>query len=78
MIDEKLNLIFRVVFDIEEDIDITSIKRITEERWDSMANVTLISALESEFNISLNSSDAERLTSYAGTKILIEEKYKNE
>ena len=54
----------------------SEIAQIREVRWDSLATVTLIAALESEFQLRLDSHDIERLTSYESTLLLLMEKQK--
>jgi len=73
-IESTLSQIFRIVFELEDDVDTSSIRRINEVRWDSLANVTLVTAIESEFGINLDYSETERLTSYKSAVILINEK----
>jgi acyl carrier protein len=71
---EKLSQVFRLVLDRPDDADVSSTRRISEPRWDSLANATLIVALESEFGIKLDAHQIERLTSYQATLLLIKEK----
>lgn len=70
----KLTQIFQLVLELPDDEDVSNIRRINEVRWDSLAHVTLITALESEFNISINHEDSDRLTSYQSTLLLLIEK----
>lgn len=71
----KLSQIFRFILELPDGADTTKIRRINEVRWDSLANVTLITALESEFGITLDSHEIERLTSYQATLFLLSEKH---
>ena len=71
---EKLSQIFRFILQLPDDADTSNVRRINEVRWDSLANVTLITALESEFGITLASHEIERLTSYQATLLLLSEK----
>ena len=72
--DHKLTEIFRVVLDVDEQFDVLSARRINESRWDSLAHTSLVAAIESEFNIELDISEMERMTSFASTRLLLEEK----
>lgn len=72
---EKLSQIFRFILQLPDDADTSKIRRINEVRWDSLANVTLVTALESEFGITLDSHEIERLTSYQATWLLLSEKH---
>ncbi len=71
---DRLSQIFRVVFQLSDAADTTNTKKISEVRWDSLATVTLVAALESEFHLRLDSRDIERLTSYQSTLLLLMEK----
>ena len=73
-LEEKLSQIFRLVLQFPDDADTSGIRRINEVRWDSLANVTLVTALESEFGITLDSHEMERLTSYRAVLLLLSEK----
>ncbi len=70
----KLPQIFRYVLGLSGDTDVSEIMQIREVRWDSLATVTLVAALESEFHLRLDSRDIERLTSYQSTLLLLMEK----
>ena len=71
---EKLSQIFRFILQLPDDADTSRIRRINDVRWDSLASVTLVTALESEFGISLDSHEIDRLTSYQATLLLLSEK----
>lgn len=73
---DRLSQIFRVVFQLSDRADTTNTKKISEVRWDSLATVTLVAALESEFQLRLDSHEIERLTSYESTLLLLMEKQK--
>jgi len=72
--DHKLAEIFRVVLDVDEAFDVRAARRLNESRWDSLAHTSLVAAVESEFGIELDISEMERMTSYAATRVLLEEK----
>lgn len=72
--ESKLTEIFKLVLELPDDADIKKTRRINEVRWDSLAQVTLVTAIESEFGIQLAYSDTERLTSYESTLLLVQEK----
>jgi acyl carrier protein len=73
-VEKKLSEIFKIVLDLPDDAETKNIRRINEVNWDSLAQVTLVTALESEFGIQLDHSEAERLTSYQSTLLLLTEK----
>ncbi len=72
--DYKLQQIFRIVLDLEDSIDVTNLRKLTERRWDSLATVSMVAALESEFNLSLSAADYERMTSFEAIRLMVEEK----
>jgi acyl carrier protein len=70
----KLIEIFRVVLDVDDDFDVRTARRIVNANWDSLAHTSLVAAIESEFNVALESVDMERMTSYAAVKLMLEER----
>lgn len=70
----KLAEIFRVVLDVDDDYDVVSVRRVAEARWDSLAHTSLVAAIESEFGVDLEIADMDRMTSFAATRLLLEEK----
>lgn len=70
--EEKLQHIFKAIF--EKAPDVTKLRRLAESAWDSLANTSLIAAIESEFGIMLDIEDMERMSSYGAVKVLLEEK----
>jgi len=71
---DKLSQIFRIILELSDDADTSKIRRINHARWDSLANVTLVTALQSEFGITLDFKEIERLSSYQATLLLLQEK----
>ena len=71
---DRLSQIFRLVFQLSDGADTSNTRKITEVRWDSLATLTLVAALESEFNLRLVSKEIERLTSYQSALLLLMEK----
>jgi acyl carrier protein len=71
---ETLSQIFRLILDLPDDADVSKVRRITQPKWDSLANATLIVALESEFGVRLDAQEVERLTSYQSTLLLLRER----
>jgi acyl carrier protein len=71
---EKLSKIFRLVFDLPDGTDVSTVRRINQSKWDSLANAMLVVALESEFSITLDAQEIERLTSYQSVLLMVKEK----
>ncbi|MBF0145884.1 MAG: acyl carrier protein [Magnetococcales bacterium] len=71
---DKLVEIFRVVLDLEPRFDVTTLRRVAEPRWDSLAHTSMVAAIESEFGLRLEIADMDRMTSFAATRLLLTEK----
>ena len=72
---DKLKQIFMEVFSISE-AEVESYRKLNSMKWDSVATVTLIVAIETEFNIKLQESDFESLISFSDAEQVLE-KYKS-
>ena len=70
----RLQAIFRAVFEMSDSTDVTTLRQLHTPKWDSLAHVSLVAALESEFGVSLDAADQMRMTSYAATEALLQEK----
>ena len=78
----KLREIFAVVMELDEGEQAEALDRANFdnwrssvlEKWDSLAHVSLVAAIESEFAITLDSADSERMTSFKGIELLLSEK----
>ena len=71
---ERLKEIFHAVFELSPKVDVTNLDQTNSPRWDSLDHVSLVTAIESEFGVSLDAADQLRMTSYSATAILLEEK----
>ena len=60
-IDKKLIIIFQKIF---KKKNVKLLKRINEEKWDSLIHVNLIIGIESELDIKFNSAQIESLNSF--------------
>ncbi len=70
---KRLADIFRTVLELESDRDVFSVRQLTEDKWDSLAHVSIVAAIESEFKLSLDSSEIEKMTSVAAAELIIGE-----
>ena len=70
----KLHDIFRAVFDLPPAADVTTLVQGETPEWDSFRHVTLVTAIESEFNVSLGAADYLRMTSVEATASVLAEK----
>ncbi len=68
---EKYNRAFEKTFKVQIDETIENLNQKTLLAWDSLGQMRLISAIESEFGIMLKMDDIKKFTSYkAGIEIL--------
>ena len=68
----KLVEIFRVVLDVDDDFDVSSLRRLDEPRWDSLAHISLVVSIEAEFGIKLAISDINQINSFRAALLLVE------
>lgn len=71
---DRLKDIFHAVFDLSGNVDVTNLDQTNNPRWDSLGHVSLVTAIESEFSVSLDAADQLRMTGYLATALLLEEK----
>ncbi|MGH7657240.1 MAG: acyl carrier protein [Gemmatimonadales bacterium] len=70
---DTLRDIFRAVFELEPGADVSGFEQGRTEAWDSLAHVSLIAAIESEFGVNIDAAESLRLTSYAETVSVLRE-----
>lgn len=70
---EKLEQVFRAVFELPADADVQNIRQIGFRKWDSLGHVLLISAIESEFGIQLELATIVQLTSFESVQLYLTE-----
>ena len=72
--EQQLAEIFRATFDLSEKEEVRGIRQLSFPKWDSLAHVTLIGAIESEFNITIDIADSLELTSFEAIIVYLEER----
>ena len=70
---EKLDAIFRAVFELAPGSDLAVLRAGQTEAWDSLATVSLVAAIESEFGLSFEADQMLRITSYVEAAKLVGE-----
>jgi acyl carrier protein len=70
---EKLQGVFYAVFKLAPGTDLSGIRPNETPQWDSLGHVTLVAALESEFNVNLDMADALRITSFDVAREVLEQ-----
>ena len=71
---EKLREIMREIMELGPNEDVDGLRKMTSRRWDSLAQVSIVSAIESEFDVKVQVSDIDKLNSFQSVKIFLEEK----
>jgi acyl carrier protein len=56
--------IFRAVFELDDDADVSQLRQGVTEQWDSLAHVALVTGIESEFGVTLDTADQLEMASY--------------
>jgi acyl carrier protein len=69
---DELDALFREVLELEPGTDVTGLEQASEERWDSLAHMTLIMAMESQFGIQVDLEEAVEIRSYRDAARLVE------
>ncbi len=67
-----LENIFIEIFELDSNDDLSKLSSTNQKNWDSMMQVNLIVAVESEFNISIDPDDYEMFTSFQNILQVIE------
>ena len=70
---QTLAKIFRAVFEMPESTAVENVSKTTMRRWDSLAQVSLIAAIENEFSITIRVADYERMNSFKSISLLLNE-----
>lgn len=69
---DRLEQLFRTVLELDSDATVSDLTQEGEERWDSLAHMTLVMAMESEFGIQIDLEEAIEMTSFAHAVQLVE------
>ena len=72
-VDAKLSEVFRAVLNADAATDVRSLRQLGTPAWDSLAHVSLIAAIESEFGVAIDIEDSLELTSYDAVRVYLEE-----
>jgi len=69
-----LEQIFRAVFEMPDGADVSNLRQVNAPKWDSLAHVSLIAAIESEFGTTIDAADALRITSFRAAQAVLDER----
>jgi acyl carrier protein len=70
--ESKLSEIVRSVLQLPDDVDVSRARQLGVETWDSLAHVSLMLAIESEFDVTIDVADQLGLTSYPAIRLYLE------
>ena len=71
--EQTLAEIVRAVLQLDGATDVTGLRQLNQPSWDSLAHVSLMAAIESEFNVKIDITDSLELTSFAAVALYLEE-----
>jgi acyl carrier protein len=64
-LDDRLRTIFRDTLELGADVDIDTLKYRDIEQWDSLGHMSLVAAIEDEFNVQLDTDQVIDMSSFA-------------
>ena len=70
----KLKSIFQSVFNLESNEEVEKISRDNHNEWDSLAQLSIIAAVEDEFSTNIQVEEFERFISYEEIYTILKEK----
>lgn len=68
-----LSEVFLAVFELPENTDVRAIAQGATTQWDSLGHVTLVTAIESEFGVEINTADSIEITSFESAVEILDE-----
>lgn len=72
--DAKLNEIVSAVLELPAGTDVSRVRQLSVESWDSLAHVSLMLAIEGEFGVTIDIADQIALTSVPTIRLYLEER----
>jgi len=69
----KLRAIFSAILELPESFPIEKSSKINNRKWDSLAQIAIIVAIENEFGVVIPTEDYERIMSFKSTELLLNE-----
>jgi acyl carrier protein len=68
---EKLRQIFAEALDIDKSLVVDSLEYSGIKQWDSVAHMALVAAIDSSFNIMMDTDDVIDMSSFAKAKEIL-------
>ncbi|MTD56335.1 acyl carrier protein [Amycolatopsis pithecellobii] len=63
-IEQRLRGVFVAALDLDQDVDVQRLEYRGTEEWDSVGHMTLVAAIEDEFDIQLDTDQVLDLSSF--------------
>lgn len=70
----QLAAIFTAVLEVPEGANVTGLSQLNYPKWDSLAHVTLMAAIENEFDVAIDIADSLELTSFEAVLVYLEDR----
>jgi acyl carrier protein len=68
---DRLRKVFRSALELPADFDVDGLEYRAIEKWDSLAHMSLIAALEDEFDVMIDTDDVIDLSSFAKAREIL-------
>jgi acyl carrier protein len=68
---ERLRAVFRKSLELSDDFRVDDLQYRGVERWDSLAHMSLVAALEDEFDVMLDTDDVIDLSSFGKAREIL-------
>jgi acyl carrier protein len=68
---ERLREVFRKSLELPADFDVDNLQYRGVEKWDSLAHMSLIAALEDEFDIMIDTEDVIDMSSFGKAREIL-------
>jgi acyl carrier protein len=72
MLEQRLKKVFASALGLAPEVDATTLAYAQNPAWDSVAHMQLIGALESEFDIMLDTDDVIGLSNFAEARRIVQ------
>ncbi|TDC40269.1 acyl carrier protein [Micromonospora sp. 15K316] len=69
---QRLRTVFRTALELPEDAEVESLEYRGIERWDSLAHMSLVAAIEDDFGVMLDTDEVIDLSSFDRARQILE------
>lgn len=68
---ERLRVVFRKSLEVSDDFPVDSLEYRGIEKWDSLAHMSLVAALEDEFGVMIDTDDVIDMSSFTKAREIL-------